>query len=126
MPFVVIGVLLIVAKLAELGPFAELSWWWVAVPFGLAVLWWEYADGSGLTKRRAMDKMERRKIERREKQMEALGMKVSGKRRDRLATKHAEIKAREVSADPTHAGRDVAPKVAAQNEAEQQRRDPRL
>ncbi len=125
MPFVVIGVLLLALWLGDVGPFGGLDWWWVALPFGIAVVWWQYADASGWTKRRAMDKMERRKIERREQQMEALGLKVGGKRRDRLATKHTEIKAREVSADPTHAGREVAPKVAAQNEAEQ-RREPRL
>jgi hypothetical protein len=57
--------------------------------------------------------------------MEALGLKVGGQRRDRLATKHTEIKAREVSADPTHAGREAAPKVVAQSDIEQ-RREPRL
>ena len=125
MPLVVIGVLLILARWAEFGPFATMSWWWTTVPFGLALLWWEFADGSGWTKRRAMDKMEKRKVERRDQQMEALGLKVGGKRRDRLATQHTEIKAREVSADPTHAGREAAPKVVAQSEVEQ-RREPRL
>jgi small Trp-rich protein len=125
MPLVIIGVLLIIAKVAEFGPFTNLSWWWVALPFGLAVLWWEFADGSGWTKRRAMDKMEKRKIERRDRQMEALGLKVGGKRRDRLATQHTEAKARQVSADPTHAGREAAPKVVAQSDIEQ-RREPRL
>ncbi len=125
MPLVIIGVLLIIAKVAEFGPFTNLSWWWVALPFGLAVLWWEFADNSGWTKRKAMDKMEQRKVERRDRQMEALGLKVAGKRRDRLATQHAEAKARQVSADPTHAGREAAPKVVAQSEIEQ-RREPRL
>jgi small Trp-rich protein len=125
MPLVIIGVLLIALKLAEVGFMADLSWWWMAVPFGLAVLWWEFADGSGWTKRKAMDKMERRKVERRDRQMEALGLKIGGQRRDRLATKHTQIKAREVSADPTHAGREAAPKVVAQSDIEQ-RREPRL
>jgi small Trp-rich protein len=124
MAFVVIGVLLLALWLGDVGPFGQLAWWWVALPFGLAVLWWEFADNSGWTKRRAMDKMEQRKIQRRERAMEALGMQIGGKRRDRLSTKHTEAKARQVSADPTHAGREVAPKVAAQSEVE--RRDPRL
>jgi small Trp-rich protein len=125
MPLVIIGVLLIIAKVAEFGPFATMSWWWAVLPFGLAVLWWEFADGSGWTKRKAMEKMEKRKVERRDRQMEALGLKVGGKRRDRLATAHTEAKARQVSADPTHAGREAAPKVVAQSDIEQ-RREPRL
>jgi len=118
MPFVAIGVLLIVAKLAGLAPFDQLSWWWVALPFGLAVLWWEFADASGWTRRRVMDKMEAKKVERRERALEGLGLKMGGRRRDRLNTQHAQTKAREVSADPTHAGRGVAPKVAAQAEVD--------
>jgi small Trp-rich protein len=125
MLLVIIGVLLIALKLAGVGFLADLSWWWVAVPFGLAVLWWEFADSSGWTMRRAMDKMEKRKIERRDRHMEALGLKIGGQRRDRLATKHTEIKAREVSADPMHAGRGAAPKVVARSEIEQ-RREPRI
>ena len=91
-------------------------------PFGLAVLWWEFADGSGWTKRRAMEKMDQRKRDRREKQMEALGMSP---RRDRVITRAQKAKAQQVSADPTHAGRDAPskPKDAADAAI---KRDPRL
>jgi len=41
MPLLVIGILLAVLRFAELGPFAKLSWWWVALPFVLVVIWWE-------------------------------------------------------------------------------------
>ena len=99
MPMLVIGVLLVVAKLAEFGPFARLSWWWILVPFALAAVWWEFADASGLTKRRAMDKMEAKKISRRDQALEALGLNT---RRQKLATRASEARAREVSADPTH------------------------
>jgi small Trp-rich protein len=78
--FVVIGCLLLVMKLAELGFGATLSWLWVLAPFGLAVVWWAIADGTGMTMRRAMDKMEERKHERRRRHMEALGLNW---RRDR-------------------------------------------
>jgi small Trp-rich protein len=78
--FVVIGCVLLLMKMAEVGFGATLSWLWVLAPFGLAVLWWSFADGSGLTMRRAMDKMEERKHERRRRQMEALGLNW---RRDR-------------------------------------------
>lgn len=82
MAFLIVGVLLLVLKLAELGPVAGLSWWWVLTPFGLAIAWWAFVDASGLTQRRAMDKMEQTKQERRERNLEALGM---GSRRERKA-----------------------------------------
>ena len=107
MPMVIIGVLLLAAKMAEWGPFATWSWWIVLAPFGLAVLWWNFADSSGWTKRREMNKMEQRKVDRREKAMAALGL---GSRRDRIATDASAAKARQVSADPTHAGRDAPSK----------------
>ena len=61
MYLVVLGVLLLVLKLTDLGPVAGMPWWAVLLPFGLAVLWWAWADASGWTKRREMDKMERKK-----------------------------------------------------------------
>lgn len=140
MPLVIVGVLLLAAKMAEFGPFAEWSWWIILAPFGLAVLWWEFADSSGWTKRREMDKMEARKVNRRERMMESLG--IGTKRRDRMATKASAAKARHVSADPTHGGRDgiskpeapkpevpkaVAPKPAAPTSTPAPaRREPRL
>jgi small Trp-rich protein len=53
--FIVIGVLLILLKLGDVGMVAAWTWWAVLTPFGLAVLWWAYADASGLTKRREMN-----------------------------------------------------------------------
>lgn len=84
---VIVGVLLLVAKVAEFGPIADWSWWIVLAPFGAAVLWWQYADSSGLTKRREIEKIEQRKQERREKAMAALGIDA---RRDRHARKARE------------------------------------
>jgi small Trp-rich protein len=78
--FVVIGCLLLLMKMADFGFAATLSWLWILAPFGLAVVWWAIADGTGMTMRRAMDKMEERKHERRRRQMEALGLNW---RRDR-------------------------------------------
>ncbi len=102
MPMVIIGVLLLIAKLAEFGPFANWSWWIVAAPFAAAVAWWQFADSSGLTKKREIEKMEQRKVERREKAMEALGMNT---RRVKQATRATQAKARQMeqSADPTQA-----------------------
>lgn len=84
---VILGVLLLAAKVAELGPFADWSWWIVLAPFGVAAVWWQFADSSGLTKRREIDKIERKKVERREKALAALGI---DHRRDRQATKARE------------------------------------
>jgi len=80
MAFMILGVLLLAMKLAELGPVTSWSWWVVLAPFGLAAAWWALADAIGLTQRRAMDKMEKTKIDRRKRNLEALGM---GPRRER-------------------------------------------
>jgi small Trp-rich protein len=74
MPMVIVGVLLLVAKLAEWGPVGDWSWWIVAAPFVAASAWWHFSDASGLTKRREMDKMDRRTAARREKAIQALGL----------------------------------------------------
>jgi small Trp-rich protein len=78
--FVVVGCVLLTMKLIEYGFAAEWSWLWILLPFGLAVVWWTFADAVGLTKQREMDKLEERKHERRRKHMEALGLNW---RRDR-------------------------------------------
>lgn len=77
----VIGVLLILLKLVEFGPVADLSWWWVLSPFVLALFWWEFADKSGYTQRRAMDRMDERKEARRQKSLEALGQTEKQRKR---------------------------------------------
>lgn len=80
MVFIVIGVLLIGLKVAEIGPVGVWSWWWVLSPFALAAVWWQFADATGLTKKREMDKMEERKAERRKKNFNNLGMDERGRR----------------------------------------------
>ncbi|HET9821888.1 MAG TPA: TIGR04438 family Trp-rich protein [Burkholderiaceae bacterium] len=83
--FIVIGVLLIAMKLGEFGPVAAWSWWWVLAPFACAAAWWAYADASGFTRRKEMDKLEERKRERRRKSMEALGIDRDRQRLDDAA-----------------------------------------
>ena len=80
MAFLILGILLLAMKLADFGPVAHWSWWVVLAPFVLATLWWSFADSIGLTQRRAMDKMEATKAERRARNLEAMGM---GPKRDR-------------------------------------------
>lgn len=72
--FIVLGVLLVAMKLADFGPVAVWDWWWVLSPFAAAAAWWAYADSTGLTKKREMDKLEDKKLERRRRAMEALGI----------------------------------------------------
>jgi small Trp-rich protein len=72
--FVVLAVILIVLKLLDIGMVAMWPWWWVLSPLALAVVWWWWADYSGYTKRREMDKMEEKKVARRRKSLEALGL----------------------------------------------------
>lgn len=81
MVMVVLGVLLLAMKLAEIGPVGQWSYWAVLWPFGLAVLWWAYADASGWTKKREIDKMEERKKKRRQDNLEALGMDTKSRRK---------------------------------------------
>ena len=97
MVFVVLGCLLLGMKYFEFGPVAAWPWWLVLAPFGLAMLWWWYADASGWTKRREMDRMEERKTKRRRTAMERLGLKYSSANKaDRRAQKFLEARQREI------------------------------
>jgi small Trp-rich protein len=75
MYLLILGLALMLLKYLGVGFLVEVSWWWVLAPFALAVAWWAWADSSGYTKRKAMEKMDLKKKERLEKQREALGVK---------------------------------------------------
>lgn len=77
--FVVIGCVLILLKLFDVA-LVNTSWIWVLSPFAGAVVWWWWADTTGYTKRKAMDKMEERKDERRKKHLVDMGMDERGRR----------------------------------------------
>lgn len=76
--FLGLGVVLLLMKYLEISAVAQWSWWVVLAPFALAAIWWMWADASGYSKRRAMEKMDKRKNDRLAKNREALGI---GKRR---------------------------------------------
>ena len=82
MPLVAIGVLLLLAWWLDLGPFGRLPWYVPLIPFGLAVLWWEFADTSGWTKRKAMIADEKRKRDRLDRNIDAMGLGHLHKHRD--------------------------------------------
>ncbi|QXL84584.1 TIGR04438 family Trp-rich protein [Comamonas sp. NLF-1-9] len=70
----ILGVLLVLLKYLEIGPVAGWSWWWVLSPFAVTFAWWVWADATGFTKRKAMEKMDQRKRERVQRQKESMGM----------------------------------------------------
>ena len=88
MLFIVIGVALIVCNIAGWGPMANWQWssfWDVCkfgLPFALAVVWWMFSDASGLTKRRAMERDDQRKQDRRDRNIDAMGLGYLHRKRD--------------------------------------------
>ena len=66
-----IGLVLLVSKLLDFGPLADLSWWWVLMPFVIALIWWEVFERHlGLDRRKAFDELEKAKQERIERALE--------------------------------------------------------
>ena len=80
MYFLGLGLVLIALKYLEIGPVAAWDWWFVLSPLGLAAAWWAYADWSGYTKKKAMDRMDQRKQDRIDKQRESLGLATKKKK----------------------------------------------
>jgi small Trp-rich protein len=80
----VLGLILVLAKVTDFGPFGSWSWWIILAPFVAAVIWWQFSDAMGITKSREIARLEDRKRQRREKALEALGI---DHRRDRQARK---------------------------------------
>jgi small Trp-rich protein len=62
----------VAAQACEIGPVAGWSWWPILGVYGAAAAWWAWADASGYTKRKAMEKMDQRKKERIERQKQAM------------------------------------------------------
>jgi small Trp-rich protein len=88
--FLIVGVLMGALYLAGIEPVSNWHWGWVLLPFGLAAVWWAFADATGMTQRRAIDKMEARKVARRQRDMEALGLNVRRERRVKVIRDTAE------------------------------------
>jgi small Trp-rich protein len=80
MYFLLIGLVALAMKYLEVDPVAAWSWWIVLTPFALAVAWWAWADATGYTKRREIEKMDARKQQRIDKQRDAMGMLPKKKR----------------------------------------------
>ena len=81
MYFLGLGLVLMLLKYIEWGPVAAWSWWLVLTPFVLAIAWWSWADSTGYTKRKAMEREDKRRDERRDRTKEALDASYKKKRR---------------------------------------------
>jgi small Trp-rich protein len=65
MPLIIVIALLTALRFFEVGPFAELSWWWIVGLMAAAFIWFEYIEKMlGLDKRKAHDQMEKAREER--------------------------------------------------------------
>jgi small Trp-rich protein len=65
MPLITAIVLLSILRYFEIGPFATMSWWWIAGLFALAFLWFEFIERMfGLDKRKANAQQEKARQER--------------------------------------------------------------
>jgi small Trp-rich protein len=40
-----IGAIMVIVKLSGYGVIATLSWWWILLPLGLAIIWFEWLEG---------------------------------------------------------------------------------
>ena len=66
-----VGVALILLKALEISVFAEVSWWWIVLPFFIGFLWFELVEKRlGLDKKKAHDEIEKAKQERIRKRLE--------------------------------------------------------
>jgi small Trp-rich protein len=80
MLFLGLGLVLLALKYLEIGAVAAWPWWVVLAPFGLAVAWWAWADWSGYTKKKAVERENARKKARIDKSREAMGLKPKARR----------------------------------------------
>jgi small Trp-rich protein len=65
MPLILVIIGLSILRYFEVGPFAELSWWWIVALFGVAFVWFEFVERMfGLDKRKAHEQLEKARAER--------------------------------------------------------------
>ena len=81
--FLMLGVLGALLKYLEIGPVAQWSWWIVLTPFALALAWWSWADWSGYTKRKVVERENARRQARIDRQRSNLGLLTSKSNRNK-------------------------------------------
>ena len=75
-----LAIVLSLLKLAQIGPVAGWSWWPILGIYGAAAAWWAWADASGYTKRKAMQKEDAKKAARIAKAKDAMGQGLHRRR----------------------------------------------
>ena len=80
MLFLIAGVVMLALKVMEMTVVATWPWYVVLAPFGLAVAWWAWADWSGYTKKKAVQRENERKQKRIDKNRENIGLAPKKKR----------------------------------------------
>lgn len=78
-----LGLIFLAMKYLEIDPVSQWSWVIVLAPFGLAMAWWAWADASGYTKKKAMQRMEERKQARIDRSKDAIGTLSSKNKKKR-------------------------------------------
>lgn len=81
MYFLGLGLALLIMKYLAVSPVADWSWWIILAPFGLAILWWTWADNSGYSKKKAMERENDRRQERIDRNRENMGTSTKKNRR---------------------------------------------
>ncbi len=81
MLFLGLGIVFLLMWWLEIAPVATWPWYVVFAPFALAVAWWAWADSSGYTKRKAMEKENAKKQARIDKNKEAIGTLTTKRKR---------------------------------------------
>jgi small Trp-rich protein len=76
-----LGLVLIALKYLEISPVVGWDWWVVLLPLAGAALWWVWADVSGYTKSKAVQRMDEKKKARQEAARERLGLGVGGRKK---------------------------------------------
>ena len=72
--FVALGVVATLLKLFGVSRVAGWEWWVVLSPFAAAAIWWTIADATGLTRRAAALRQERKVQRRRDSHLAAMGL----------------------------------------------------
>ena len=80
MYLLLIAVILTVLKYMEIAPVADWSWWVVIGFYAATAVWWQVADASGYTRRKAMEKEDQVREDRRERNRKRLEQAQNRKR----------------------------------------------
>jgi small Trp-rich protein len=71
MPLIIVILALSLLRYLEVGPFAEISWWWIVALIAAAFVWFEFVEKMfGLDKRKAHEQLEKARKERVKKTFE--------------------------------------------------------